>query len=75
LCLCYLTAPSEAKHKYLLRRIAALARNAKTISVAWSVSSDNAQVQSPASAISILPKLNPAAQEIAADMQSISTEN
>ncbi len=57
ICLCYLTSPSEAKHKYLLRRITALARDAKVISVAWSLGADQAQVQSPASAISILPKL------------------
>ena len=57
ICLCYLTSPSEAKHKYLLRRITALAKDAKVISVAWSIDADHAQVQSPASAISILPKL------------------
>ena len=55
-CLCYLTSPSEAKHKYLLRRISSLARNAKVMNVAWSTEGDNAQVLSPASAISILPK-------------------
>jgi len=55
-CLCYLTSPSEAKHKYLLRRITALSPDAKVISVAWSVGVDHAHVQSPASAISILPK-------------------
>jgi hypothetical protein len=56
-CLCYLTSPREAKHKYLLRRITALARNAKVISVAWSAGSDHEPVQSPSSAMSILPKL------------------
>lgn len=57
MCLCYLTSPSEAKHKYLLRRITAIARDARVISVAWSVGSDHAHVQSPSSAVSILPKL------------------
>ena len=57
MCLCYLTSPSEAKHKYLLRRISALARDANVISVAWSVEADHAHVQSPSSAMSILPKL------------------
>ncbi len=75
LCLCYLTAPSEAKHKYLLRRVTMLARNAKTISVAWSVSSDNIQVQNPASAISILPKLNPAKSEVLTAVKTTSSEN
>jgi predicted PurR-regulated permease PerM len=56
ICLCYLTSPSEAKHKYLLRRVTALARDAKHISVAWSVGTGHAHVQSPASAMSILPK-------------------
>ena len=56
MCLCYLTSPSEAKHKYLLRRITALARDARVISVAWSVETDHAHMQSPLSAVSILPK-------------------
>jgi predicted PurR-regulated permease PerM len=58
-CLCYLVAPSEAKHKYLLRRLSAIAHNAKTISVAWSSEAHQTHVQSPASAISILPKRAP----------------
>ena len=60
-CLCYLTSPSEAKHKYLLRRITSLARGAQIINVAWSTEGDHAQVLSPASAISILPR---SAQEL-----------
>ncbi len=56
ICLCYLTSPSDAKHTYLLRRISARASEAKIISVAWSVESDQAHVQSPASAIVNLPK-------------------
>ena len=56
ICLCYLTSPSEAKHKYLLRRATAIARNAQVVSVAWSAGADHAQVQSPASAISNLPR-------------------
>jgi len=54
-CLCYLTAPSEAKHSYVLRRISPLVKDARVISVAWSGSADRVQVQSPASAVSLLP--------------------
>ena len=31
-CLCYLTAPSEAKHGYVLRRISALVKEARVLS-------------------------------------------
>jgi predicted PurR-regulated permease PerM len=54
-CLCYLTAPSEAKHSYVLRRISPLVKEARVISVAWSGSADRVQVQSPANAVSLLP--------------------
>ena len=54
-CLCYLTAPSEAKHSYVLRRISALVKDANVISVAWSGSADREELQSPASAVSLLP--------------------
>lgn len=54
-CLCYLTAPSEAKHSYVLRRISSLVKDASVISVAWSGSADRMQVQSPANAVSLLP--------------------
>ena len=54
-CLCYLTAPSEAKHNYVLRRISPLVKEAQLISVAWSGSADRVQVQSPANAVSLLP--------------------
>ena len=54
-CLCYLTAPSEAKHNYVLRRISPLVKDARVISVAWSGSADRVQVQSPANAVSLLP--------------------
>ena len=53
--LCYLTAPSEAKHNYVLRRISPLVKEARVISVAWSGSADSVQVQSPANAVSLLP--------------------
>ena len=56
LCLCYLTAPSQAKHKYLLRRMTALAGDRKIISVAWSVGADQAEVQSPSNTLSFLAK-------------------
>ena len=54
-CLCYLTAPSEAKHNYVLRRISSLVKEAHVISVAWSGSADHVQMQSPANAVSLLP--------------------
>jgi hypothetical protein len=54
-CLCYLTAPSEAKHSYVLRRISPLVKDASVISVAWSGSAERMQVQSPANAVSLLP--------------------
>jgi predicted PurR-regulated permease PerM len=54
-CLCYLTAPSEAKHSYVLRRISPLVKEARVISVAWAGSADRVQVQSPANAVSLLP--------------------
>ena len=40
-----------------MRRVTALARGAKVVSVAWSVVADQAHVQSPASAILFLPQL------------------
>jgi hypothetical protein len=54
-CLCYLAAPSEAKHNYVLRRISPLVKDARMISVAWSGSADRGEVQSPANAVSLLP--------------------
>ena len=54
-CLCYLTAPSEAKHNYVLRRISSLVKDARVISVAWSGSTDRVDMQSPASSVSLLP--------------------
>ena len=54
-CLCYLTTPSEAKHSYVLRRISALVKEARVLSVAWSGTEDSSNLQSPASAVSLLP--------------------
>ena len=54
-CLCYLTAPSEAKHNYVLRRLTPLMGDARVLSVAWSGSADHLQMQSPANAVSLLP--------------------
>jgi len=56
-CLCFLTSPTDAKLKYLLRRVTALAKDAKTLSIAWAIAPDHGAVQSPANALSILPKL------------------
>jgi hypothetical protein len=62
-CLCYLTAPSEAKHNYVLRRISSLVKEARVISVAWSGSEDHVQMQSPANAISLLPTTDTKCEE------------
>lgn len=70
MCLCYLASPSEAKHKYLLRRISTLAGNSQVISVAWSVGVDQAQMQSPASVLSILPKSTTETPKLAIDDES-----
>lgn len=63
-CFCYLISPSEAKHKYLLRRISSLVQSVPVISVAWSMEVGDAQLQSPANAVSILPKLKTEAPEV-----------
>jgi predicted PurR-regulated permease PerM len=62
-CLCYLTAPSEAKHSYVLRRISALVKQARVLSIAWSGTVDRAEMQSPASAVSLLPTTSAATAE------------
>ena len=54
-CLCYLTAPSEAKHNYVLRRLTPLVKNARVLSVTWAGSAESGQLLSPASAVSLLP--------------------
>jgi predicted PurR-regulated permease PerM len=54
-CLCYLTAPSEAKHNYVLRRLTPLAKEARVLSVTWAGSGDYAQLLNPANAASLLP--------------------
>ena len=54
-CLCYLTAPSEAQHSYVLRRLTPLVKEARVLSVAWAGSGDHAKLLSPASAVSLLP--------------------
>ena len=54
-CLCYLTAPSDAKHGYLLRRLSPLVKDARVLSVTWAGSGEHAQLLSPANAASLLP--------------------
>ena len=54
-CLCYLTAPSEAKHSYVLRRLTPLVKDAQVLSVTWAGSGESGQLLSPASAVSLLP--------------------
>jgi predicted PurR-regulated permease PerM len=55
-CLCYLTAPSAAKHSYLLRRLTAIVKDTRVIGVSWTGSIDNSQLQSPTNAVSLLPQ-------------------
>ncbi len=54
-CLCYLTAPSDAKHNYVLRRLTPLVKEARVLSVTWAGSGDHAELLSPANAASLLP--------------------
>lgn len=54
-CLCYLTAPSDAKHNYVLRRLTPLVKEARMLSVSWAGSGDHAELLSPANAASLLP--------------------
>lgn len=56
-CLCYLTSPTQAKHNYLLRRVATMAGAATVLGVAWNLADDQTPVQTPANALSILPKM------------------
>ncbi len=70
-CLCYLTSPTEAKHKYLERRVTALVQDAKVISVAWSKGGDHLGVQSPAHAISSLPKLHRELSDLSATVDGM----
>ena len=72
-CLCYLTAPSEAKHSYVLRRISPLVKEARVISVAWSGSADRVQVQSPANAVSLLPTTDTKPEESKVTAQPVIT--
>jgi hypothetical protein len=55
-CLCYLAAPSEAKHSYLLRRLTGLVKEVRVIGVSWMGTIDNSHLQSPANAVSMLPQ-------------------
>ncbi|MDO8352467.1 MAG: AI-2E family transporter [Aestuariivirga sp.] len=57
-CLCYLTAPSEAKHNYVLRRLTPLVKQARVLSVTWAGSGEHAQLLSPANAASLLPAIS-----------------
>lgn len=62
-CLCYLTAPSEAKHNYVLRRLTPLVKDARVLSVTWAGSGEHAQLLSPANAVSLLPAISTKLEE------------
>lgn len=54
-CLCYLTAPSEAKHNYVLRRLTPLVKEARILSVTWAGAEEHADLLSPPNAVALLP--------------------
>jgi predicted PurR-regulated permease PerM len=55
LCLCYLSAPTEAQHRYVLRRLESKLPAQSIISVAWEASADRAKLQTPVNAATLLP--------------------
>lgn len=60
-CLCYLTAPSEAKYAYLERRIALRIPGAKILGLAWTDRDGARAMINPEHALTLLP---PASQDI-----------
>lgn len=68
ICLCYLTAPSEAKHNYVLRRLTPLVKQARVLSVTWAGSGEHAQLLSPANAASLLPAISVRLEKNSADV-------
>ncbi len=58
-CLCYLVTPSQAKHNYVLRRLAGRCLSAQLIGVAWSKVDAGLELQTPLNAMSIFPKKHP----------------
>ena len=73
-CLCWLTAPSEARFAYVEKRIAARLPNARMLGVAWRVAEGARTMLAPEHALSLLPSpgLNPATEELrtASEMSS-----
>jgi hypothetical protein len=55
LCLCYLFAPTEAQHSYVLRRLQSKFPPRSILSLAWASSPDRAQLQTPVNAAALLP--------------------
>ena len=53
-CLCYLVSPSEAKHNYVLRRLAGHFPSTKILGVAWSKAATGMELQTPQSVLSIM---------------------
>ena len=72
-CFCYLVSPSQAKHNYALRRLAALMPDTKVVSVAWSKGATGIDLQSPASLSFILPTED-AAANVVEDGSSLSKQ-
>ena len=54
-CLCYLVAPTEAKHTYLTRRLAPFLKEVRLMTMAWSGATDNPHVQTSSNTVSLLP--------------------
>ena len=61
--LCYLIAPSEAKHNYVLRRLAGHLAGAQILGVAWSKADTGMDLQTPQSVLSLIAAHTPAAGE------------
>ena len=61
--LCYLIAPSEAKHNYVLRRLAGHLAGAQILGVAWSKADSGMDLQTPQSVLSLIAAHTPAAGE------------
>ena len=53
-CLCYLVAPSEAKHNYVLRRLSGHLPAIQTLGVAWSKAVNGMDLQTPQGVLSLI---------------------
>ncbi len=61
ICLCYLSAPSEAQKNYAVRRITQQANNARLLTIAWSGAEGHGDIHIPAHAMPLLQTMQPQA--------------